>query len=80
MHFRCFHPMPTALQVAYEWGLNTKNKGIVITASKSPLPIRTTFEQARKGLERGAIALQEIAGSKTCSFCCSGRYGTAASI
>jgi phosphoketolase len=66
--FPLFPPDANSIQVAYEWGLDTKNKGIVITASKSPLPIRTTFEQARKGLEQGAIALQEIAGSKTVVF------------
>ena len=66
--FPVFPPDANSIQVAYEWGLNTKNKGIVITASKSPLPIRTTFEQARKGLEDGAIALQEIVGSKTVVF------------
>lgn len=40
----------------------------MITASKSPLPIRTTFEQAQKAIESGAITLQEIAGSKTVVF------------
>lgn len=66
--FPLFPPDANSIQVAYEWALNTKNKGIVITASKSPLPIRTTFEQGRKALEEGAIALQEIAGSKTVVF------------
>jgi len=66
--FPVFPPDTNSIQVAYEWGLNTKNKGIVITASKSPLPIRTTFEQGRKAIEEGAIALQEIAGSKTVVF------------
>lgn len=56
------------IQVAYEWALTTKNKGIVITASKSPLPIRTTFEQGRKALADGAIVLQEASGSKTVVF------------
>ena len=57
-----------SIQVAYEWALNSKNKGIVITVSKSPLPIRTTFEQGHKAIESGAIALQETAGSKTVVF------------
>ena len=48
-----------AIQVAYEWGLTTRNKGIVITASKSPLPIRTTFDQARQGLKEGALILKD---------------------
>jgi phosphoketolase len=66
--FPLFPPDANSIQVAYEWGLNTQNKGIVITASKSPLPIRTTFEQARKSIEDGAIALHEINGSKTVVF------------
>ncbi len=66
--FPLFPPDANSIQVAYEWGLTTKNKGIVITASKSPLPIRTTFEQARIALADGAIALQEISGSKTVVF------------
>jgi phosphoketolase len=57
-----------SIQVCYEWALSTKNKGITITASKSPLPIRTTFEQTREGLEKGAVVLQEIPGDKTVTF------------
>ncbi|MCG8362447.1 MAG: phosphoketolase, partial [Pseudanabaenales cyanobacterium] len=34
-----------SIQVCYEWALGAKNKGVTITASKSPLPIRTTFKQ-----------------------------------
>jgi phosphoketolase len=52
-----------SIQACYEWALTTKNKGVVITASKSPLPIRTTFEQTRQALKEGAIVLQELAGS-----------------
>jgi phosphoketolase len=52
-----------SIQACYEWALTTKNKGVVITASKSPLPIRTTFEQTRQALKEGAIVLQEFAGS-----------------
>ena len=57
-----------SIQVCYEWALSTKNKGITITASKSPLPIRTTFAQTRQGLEKGAIVLQETPGDKTVVF------------
>jgi phosphoketolase len=53
-----------SIQVCYEWSLQAKNKGVVITASKSPLPIRTTFAQNRQGLEEGGIILQDSAGSK----------------
>jgi phosphoketolase len=49
-----------SIQVCYEWALGTSNKGITITASKSPLPIRTTLAQTREGLEKGAVVLQEI--------------------
>ena len=66
--FPLFPPDANAIQVAYEWGLSTKNKGIVITASKSPLPIRTTFAQARQGFQDGALVLQEVKGAKTVVF------------
>jgi phosphoketolase len=50
------------IQAAYAWALESWNKGIAIFASKSPLPVRTTPEQAREGVERGAISLYESAG------------------
>jgi phosphoketolase len=58
--FPLFPPDANSTQVCYDWALTTKNKGIVITASKSPLPIRTTFEQTRQGLHDGAVVLQDI--------------------
>ncbi|MEQ8962159.1 MAG: phosphoketolase, partial [Coleofasciculus sp. C2-GNP5-27] len=39
-----------SIQVCYDWALTMKNKGITITASKSPLPVLTTFEQTRQAL------------------------------
>jgi phosphoketolase len=63
--FPLFPPDANSIQVCYEWALTAKNKGIVITASKSPLAIRTTFEQTRQGLAEGAVLLQELPGSKT---------------
>ncbi|GAC1459418.1 MAG: phosphoketolase [Chamaesiphon sp.] len=63
--FPLFPTDANSIQVCYEWALTTKNKGIVITASKSPLPIRTTFEQCRQALLDGAVVLQEIPGEKT---------------
>ncbi|MEB3309743.1 MAG: phosphoketolase [Snowella sp.] len=57
-----------SIQVCYEWALKTKNKGITITASKSPLPIRTTFEQNRQGLQDGGIVLHESEGKKKVVF------------
>jgi phosphoketolase len=62
--FPLFPPDANSIQVCYEWGLSTFNKGVVITASKSPLPIRTTFAQTRQALQDGAIALHESPGSK----------------
>ena len=55
------------IQVAYEWALNSHNKGIPIIASKSPLPIRSTLEQGREAIEQGAITLYEsAAGAAKC--------------
>ena len=56
------------IQVCYEWALQTKNKGITITASKSPLPIRTTLEQNRQGLEDGGMVLSDTEGTKKVVF------------
>ncbi|HLP90928.1 MAG TPA: phosphoketolase [Nostocaceae cyanobacterium] len=66
--FPVFPPDANSIQVCYDWALKTKNKGIVITASKSPLPIRTTLKQTEIGLEKGAILLHEIAGGKKVVF------------
>lgn len=66
--FPVFPPDSNSIQACYEWALTTKNKGVTITASKSPLPIRTTFEQTRQGLRDGAVVLEEVAGDKTVVF------------
>jgi phosphoketolase len=63
--FPVFPPDANSIQVCYDWALTTKNKGIVITASKSPLPIRTTLAQTRQGLTDGAVVLQTTAGDET---------------
>jgi phosphoketolase len=61
------------IQAAYEWALNTHNKGIAIIASKSPLPVHTTMEQAREGIEKGAASLYESAsGGRTVVFAVTG--------
>jgi phosphoketolase len=61
------------IQVAYDWALGTHNKGIAIIASKSPLPVYTTLDQAREGIERGAVTLHESqSGSKTVVFAVTG--------
>ncbi|GFE71477.1 phosphoketolase [Chroococcus sp. FPU101] len=57
-----------SIQACYEWALNTKNKGIVITASKSPLPVRVTFEQTRQALKDGGVILHDSEGTKKVVF------------
>lgn len=57
-----------SIQACYEWAVNMKNKGITITASKSPLPVRSTFEQTRQALQDGGVILQETEGKKKVVF------------
>jgi phosphoketolase len=66
--FPLFPVDANSIQVCYDWALSTQNKGIPITASKSPLPIRTTFAQTREALETGSILLQQTPGEKTVVF------------
>ena len=66
--FPLFPVDANSIQVCYDWAVSTKNKGIPITASKSPLPIRTTFGQTREALAKGAILLQETQGAQTVVF------------
>ncbi len=63
--FPVFPPDANSIQACYNWALQTRNKGIVITASKSPLPIRTTVAQSQQGLLDGAILLQTTPGNQT---------------
>ena len=61
------------IQAAYEWALDTYNKGIIVIASKSPLPVYTTLKQARRGIADGAVKLYEsAAGRKTVVFAVTG--------
>lgn len=66
--FPLFPPDANSIQACYDWALTQTNKGVVITASKSALPIRTTLEQTREGLQQGAIVLQETPGSNLVVF------------
>jgi phosphoketolase len=50
------------IQVAYEWASQSWNKGMILVASKSALPVYTSLEQARTGIEDGAVALYESEG------------------
>ena len=53
-----------SIQVCYQWALTTRNKGITITASKSPLPVLTTFDQTRQALEDGGVVLHDTEGKQ----------------
>jgi phosphoketolase len=57
-----------SIQACYEWALGTRNKGITITASKSPLPVRTTLDETRQGLQDGGIILHETEGKQKVVF------------
>jgi phosphoketolase len=57
-----------SIQVCYDWAVQTKNKGITITASKSPLPVRTTLEQTRQALQDGGVILHDSEGKKKVVF------------
>ena len=47
------------IQAGYGWAVGQHNKCISIVASKSPLPVYTTTDQAREAIETGAVALYE---------------------
>ncbi|MGD1931927.1 MAG: phosphoketolase [Leptolyngbyaceae cyanobacterium] len=66
--FPLFPVDANSIQACYDWAVTTQNKGITITASKSPLPIRTTFEQTRTALQQGAVVLHSATGSQTVVF------------
>lgn len=66
--FPLFPTDANSIQVCYDWALGTVNKGVTITASKSPLPIHTTFEQTRQALTEGAVELASTPGDKTVVF------------
>ena len=48
-----------AMQVAYEYATNSFNKGMVIIASKSPLPVYMSTGEARAAIEEGAATIYE---------------------
>ncbi len=70
--FPLFPTDANSIQVAYDWALQTYNKGIVITASKSPLPVRTTLAQSRQAVEDGAISLLDSEGKGKVVFAVTG--------
>ncbi|RMH74930.1 MAG: phosphoketolase [Cyanobacteria bacterium J007] len=66
--FPLFPTDANSIQVCYDWALTTKNKGVTITASKSPLPIRTTFEQTKQALKDGGVVIHESEGKQKVVF------------
>jgi phosphoketolase len=49
------------IQSAYQWAVGESNKCISIVASKSPLPVYTTPQQADQAISEGAAAIYESA-------------------
>jgi len=60
------------IQASYDWALKQRNKGIVITASKTPLPIHATLAQSYQAIDDGAMVLQERPGSHSVVFAVTG--------
>ncbi len=62
------------IQAAYVWALNSYNKGVVILASKSLLPVYTTPVQAQKAIEDGAMVLHDSSAQskRTVTFAVTG--------
>jgi len=59
--FMLFPPDANAIQAAYEYATRSHNKGMVIIASKSPLPVHMRMDEARDAVEKGAACLYESA-------------------
>ncbi len=54
-----------AIQAAYEYATNSFNKCMVIIASKSPLPVYMSVDEARHAVEEGAaVTYESRSGSK----------------
>lgn len=50
-----------AIQAAYEYATTSYNKGMVIIASKSPLPVYMGMDEARDAVRKGAATIYESA-------------------
>lgn len=50
-----------AMQVAYEYATDSVNKGMVIIASKSPLPVYMTLAESKQAMVNGAATIYESA-------------------
>jgi phosphoketolase len=63
--FTLFPCDANAIQAAYEYATTSFNKGMVIIASKSPLPVYMSMAEAKAAVVRGAATIYESAsGSK----------------
>ena len=51
-----------AMQAAYEYATGSYNKGMVIIASKSPLPVYLSTDEARIAINEGAATIYESEG------------------
>jgi phosphoketolase len=52
-----------AMQVAYEYATDSVNKGMVIIASKSPLPVYMTLAESKLAMVAGAATIYESAAA-----------------
>lgn len=52
-----------SIQAAYEYASGSYNKGMVIIASKSPLPVYQSMAEARVAMEKGAAVIYESQNS-----------------
>ncbi len=53
-----------AMQATYEYATGSYNKGMVIIASKSPLPVYMSIDEARTAIEEGAATIYESASGE----------------
>jgi len=60
--FTLFPCDANAIQAAYEYATNSFNKGMVIIASKSPLPVYMSMDEARGAVQKGAATIYESGG------------------
>jgi phosphoketolase len=54
-----------AMQATYEYATGSYNKGMVIIASKSPLPVYMSIDEARIAINEGAATIYESASSES---------------
>jgi phosphoketolase len=57
--YTLFPPDANAIQAAYEYATTSDNKGMVIIASKSPLPVYLSMDEAHDAVEKGAATIYE---------------------